>query len=165
MPSNLLDAIKHDDAKDGRVAVRDEATNSEPWTHFAHQGDVGIRGFGASASEAFENAARAMTSVVTPIASLSAEETSRIRCEAPDLEILFVDWLNAVIYEMATRQMLFRDFHVDIQGCALSAEAYGDRVDIRQHQPAVELKGATMTELKVGRGKDGRWIAQCVVDV
>ena len=165
MPSNLWGAIKHYDADDGSVAVRNVATNSKPWTHFPHQGDVGIRGYGASVSEAFENAARAMTSVVTPIASLSANEACRIRCQAPNLEILFVDWLNAIIYEMATRQMLFRDFHVDIQGGALSAEAYGDQVDVRQHEPAVELKGATMTELKVGRGKDGRWVAQCVVDV
>lgn len=165
MPSNVFDAIKHYDADDGSIAVRDEATNSEPWTHFSHQGDVGIRGYGASASEAFENAARAMTSVVTPVASLSAKETSRIRCEAPDLEILFVDWLNAIIYEMATRQMLFGDFRVDIHGGVLCAEAYGERVDVREHEPAVELKGATMTELKVGRGKDGRWVAQCVVDV
>ena len=83
-----------------KVAVFDEATNSHPWTQFAHQGDVGIRGYGASAGEAFENAARAMTSVVTPIGLLSAKETTRIRCQAPNLEILFVDWLNALIYEM-----------------------------------------------------------------
>ena len=148
-----------------KVAVFDEATNSHPWTQFPHQGDVGIRGYGASAGEAFENAARAMTSVVTPIGLLSAKETTRIRCQAPNLEILFVDWLNALIYEMATRQMLFRDFHVDINGDVLRAEVHGERVDVRHHEPAVELKGATMTELKVGRGKDGRWIAQCVVDV
>jgi SHS2 domain-containing protein len=29
----------------------------------------------------------------------------------------------------------------------------------------VEVKGATLTELKVGRTEDGAWIARCVVDV
>jgi SHS2 domain-containing protein len=31
--------------------------------------------------------------------------------------------------------------------------------------PAVEVKGATLTELKVSRNADGLWTAQCVVDV
>ena len=34
-----------------------------------------------------------------------------------------------------------------------------------RHAPAVEVKGATFTELKVHRNEDGAWIAQCVVDV
>jgi tRNA nucleotidyltransferase (CCA-adding enzyme) len=29
----------------------------------------------------------------------------------------------------------------------------------------VEIKGATFTELKVGQDEQGRWLAQCVVDV
>jgi SHS2 domain-containing protein len=38
-------------------------------------------------------------------------------------------------------------------------------VDVARHQPAVEIKGATYTELKVGRTDNGLWFAQCVVDV
>ena len=39
------------------------------------------------------------------------------------------------------------------------AEAFVD------HQAAVEIKGATLTELKVEKQDDGLWLAQCVVDV
>ncbi len=35
------------------------------WEHFPHAADVGVRGFGKSAAEAFEQAARALTAVVT----------------------------------------------------------------------------------------------------
>ena len=31
-----------------------------------------------------------------------------IACEAPDDELLLVDWLNALVYEMAARKMLLR---------------------------------------------------------
>jgi tRNA nucleotidyltransferase (CCA-adding enzyme) len=31
-----------------------------------------------------------------------------VSCEAPDDELLLVDWLNALVYEMAMRQVLFR---------------------------------------------------------
>jgi SHS2 domain-containing protein len=135
------------------------------WTHFPHEGDVGVCGFGSSVAEAFENAARAMTAVVAPLESLESREDVAVVVEAPDLEILLVDWLNAVIYEMATRRMLFRDFRVEIAGGSLRGEALGEPVDRERHAPAVELKGATFTELRVVRDPDGRWRAQCVIDV
>jgi tRNA nucleotidyltransferase (CCA-adding enzyme) len=135
------------------------------WSHFSHEGDVGIRGFGAAPAAAFENAARAMTAVVAPLEAIRAEETATVTCRTPDLEILLVDWLNAVIYEMATRGMLFHDFHVEIDGGELRGEMRGEAVDRERHEPSVELKGATLTELKVAQCEDGRWLAQCVVDV
>ena len=92
------------------------------WTHFPHEGGVGICGFGGGAAEAFENAARAMTAVVVPLEALESRESVAVAVEAPDLEVLLVDWLNAVIYEMATRRMLFRDFRVEHGGRRLHVE-------------------------------------------
>ena len=39
--------------------------NRAGWEHFPHDADVGVRGFGATAAEAFEQAALALTAVVT----------------------------------------------------------------------------------------------------
>lgn len=135
------------------------------WSHFPHAGDVGIRGYGATPAEAFENAARAMTAVVAPLDIIRSVETVGVTCWTPDPEILLVDWLNAVIFEMATRRMLFCDFSVNIDNDELRGEMRGEAVDRERHEPSVELKGATLTELKVVQEADGRWIAQCVVDV
>lgn len=66
---------------------------------------------------------------------------------------------------MALRHMLFSRFEVALEGQRLNATAWGEPVDPGKHQPAVEIKGATYTELKVGRDESGRWLAQCVVDV
>lgn len=44
------------------------------------------------------------------------------------------------------------------------ASLWGERVDPARHRPAVEVKGATYTELKVAREGE-LWVAQCVVDV
>lgn len=76
-----------------------------------------------------------------------------------------VDWLNAVVYAMATQRMLFGRFLVQLNGSSLQAEAWGEPVDIAKHQPAVEVKGATYTELKISQAANGAWSAQCVVDV
>lgn len=135
------------------------------WEHFAHGADIGIRGRGATLEQAFAEAARALTAVVTePTAVVPAMAVS-IQCEAPDRELLLVDWLNALIFEMATRRVLFARFEVRVDGPRLVATAWGERVDTVRHHPAVEPKGATMTALRVARELDGTWLAQTVVDV
>ncbi len=135
------------------------------WEHFPHVADIGIRGYGRSLEESFEQAALAMTAVICDPARVRPEEQIRIRCEAPDRELLLVQWLNALIYEMATRGMLFNRFEVHIDESRLTAAACGEPVDRLRHRPAVEPKGATYTELRVEKCKDGYWLAQCVVDV
>jgi SHS2 domain-containing protein len=89
----------------------------------------------------------------------------KVRCEAPDVELLLVEWLNAVIYEMAVGNMLFGRFAVRIAGTHLDGTLWGEPVDIARHSPACEPKGATYTALKVAQDGDGMWSAACVVDV
>jgi SHS2 domain-containing protein len=135
------------------------------WSHFSHQADIGVRGEGASLVEAFSGAAEAMTAVITDPKAVAQSEAVQISCQAPDPEILLVDWLNALIYEMATRRMLFSRFDLRIEGEQLTATAWGEAVDVSRHQPTVEVKGATYTALEVRQLANGRWVAQCVVDV
>ena len=136
----------------------------EGWEHFAHDADVGVRGFGATPARAFEQAGLALTGIVTsaPVKPAIAVEVS---CEAPDLELLFVDWLNAIIYEMATRNMLFAHFAVMMNDIRLQATLWGEGVDVARHAPACEPKGATYTALRVAQDAAGLWSAACVVDV
>jgi SHS2 domain-containing protein len=135
------------------------------WEHFYHMADIGVRGYGATLAQAFEQATLAMIAVVTEVETIEPRERVEIRCRAPDHEILLVDWLNALIYEMATRNMLFSRFDVSVSGQELHGQAWGEDLQIDKHHPTVELKGATYTELKVMQLADGSWLAQCVVDV
>lgn len=132
---------------------------------FRHEADVGVRGWGETREEAFAQAALALTAIVTDTGSVKPCEPVAIACHAPDDALLFSDWLNALIYEMSTRHMLFSRFEVSIGNGNLAATAWGEPVDVARHHPAVEVKGATCTELDVHRRSDGIWLAQCVVDV
>ena len=134
------------------------------WEHFPYDADVGLRGWGATPAEAFEQAAYALTAVVTR-AKVNTKISVRLTCEAPDLELLFVEWLNAIIYEMAVRNMLFGRFAVRIENDRLEGTLWGEPVDVERHAPACEPKGATYTALKVAKDTDGRWSAACIVDV
>ena len=135
------------------------------WEHFPHQADIGVRGIGLSREEAFEQAALALTAVILDPPELAAAEVVEVTCEAPDDELLLVDWLNALVYQMATRRLLFGRFEVHIDGHRLHAKAWGEPINVARHQPAVEVKGATLTSLRVGQEAGGTWVAQCVVDV
>ncbi len=145
--------------------MADDAGHTDKhWEHFAHDADMGVRGIGPTCAEAFEQAAMALSAVVTNLAAIRLAQKIEISCSAPDAELLLVDWLNAIIYEMATRHMLFGHFEVQLADGGLAGTAWGERVDIARHQPAVEPKGATYTSLAVRREDEG-WLAQCVVDV
>ncbi len=135
------------------------------WDHFPHQADIGVRGIGTTKEAAFEQAGLALTAVITDPTSVAPIQEVTITCEAPDDELLLVDWLNALVYEMATRRMLFSRFNVRFNDGTLHATAWGESIEVVRHQPAVEVKGATYTELSVKQDEQGRWIAQCVVDV
>jgi SHS2 domain-containing protein len=135
------------------------------WEHFPHGADVGVRGRGTTLAAALAGAATALTAVVTDPDGVEPRVAVPIRCNAPSPDILLLDWLNALVYEMATRGMLFSRFEIAVHGSVLEATAWGEPLDPERHQPAVEVKGATLTGLRAAPEPDGGWVAECVVDV
>ena len=70
-----------------------------------------------------------MTAAVTS-AKVEPNQPVEVSCKAPDLELMFVEWLNCVIYEMAVRRMLFGRFAVRIEGLRLEGTLWGEPVDV-----------------------------------
>jgi protein archease len=138
--------------------------------YFEHAADVGVRGFGATPEEAFAGAARALFSLVDEgLENVREEVGEPLSCEAPGIEELFVAFLNELISLADSRRLVFRRFDVRIETppsgpLRLTGRARGEAYDPSRHRGTVEPKGATYTALRVGR-EDGRWTAQCVVDV
>lgn len=134
------------------------------WEHFEHQADIGIRGVGSTLASAFEQAALAMSAIITDLSLITPRDQVSIICNENDPELLLSDWLNSLIFKMSTDNMLFSQFNVVIDNGHLKATAWGEPINVQRHQPAVEIKGATYTELAVYQSQE-LWIAQCVVDV
>jgi tRNA nucleotidyltransferase (CCA-adding enzyme) len=143
---------------------QETAATRSTWAHFSHDADIGVVGIGPTKAEAFRQAALALTAVVADPSSIKPLQPVPVFCQAGTDELLLVEWLNALVYEMAVRTMLFGDFVVEIEGGELRATAYGEPVDVERHEPAVEIKGATLTALQVAESPDG-WCVRCVVDV
>lgn len=132
---------------------------------FPHDADIGVRGVGPTRASAFEQAALALAMAVADPERIAPRCAVEVTCEAADSRFLLLDWLNALIYEMSARRMIFGRFAVSIEGDRLRGQAWGEPVDPARHRPAVEPKGATLTALKVEQRGDGAWVAQTVVDV
>lgn len=126
---------------------------------------MGLRGYGATQAQAFEQVALALTATVTDLHRVRSSQCVTIECEGEDRELLLVDWLNALVFEMATRRMLFSRFEVRFVDRRLLGKAWGEAINRERHSPAVEVKGATYTALKVAQLANGEWLAQCVIDV
>jgi tRNA nucleotidyltransferase (CCA-adding enzyme) len=104
-----------------------------------------VRGYGATTDEAFTHAALAMMSVVTDPNGVRATTCAPIVCSAPDLETLFVD---AIMLEMAGESLVFGRFDSAIDGDRLTGAAWGEPVDMRRHQPIVEIKAPPAQALR-----------------
>ena len=135
------------------------------WELYSHPADIGIRGLGPTREAAFAQAAMALTAVLTDLQKVQPREVVDLVCEEQDDELLFINWLSALLYEMDTRGMLFSRFEIEPVEGGIRARAWGEPVDVARHEPAVEVKAATYADLKVERKSDGVWIAQCIVDV
>ncbi len=80
------------------------------WEHYSHTADMGIRGFGSTKEQAFAQAALAMIAVSVELKTIRCDEQVEISCHGDDEELLFIAWLNGILYEMATRKMIFGQY-------------------------------------------------------
>lgn len=139
------------------------------YEQFEHQADVGIRGYGKTLKEAFENGAKAMFSVMVNLEKVEQKKEREIKCEAANLEELFVEWLNKLLAEAGIENLIFSDFKIkEIKkmnsNYKLLALARGEELNLEKHQPKVEVKAATFSQLKVEK-KENQYLVQTVVDV
>ena len=141
-----------------------EKTLMAAYETFEHESDIGIRGFGGSIEEAFENAAVALYYVMVNTGKIATKETRVVTVSAPDRELLLVEWLNALLSLSDIERMVFSKFEVKIKDMLLTGTVWGEPLDRARHEAHVEVKGATYHLLSV-KEQDGRYTAQCVVDV
>jgi len=64
-----------------------DETKQADWEHFPHKADIGIRGLGPTRQRAFEQAAVALTAVITEPERIEPEQKVEITCEADDDEL------------------------------------------------------------------------------
>jgi SHS2 domain-containing protein len=127
--------------------------------------DKGIRAWGEDPATVFEEAARALWSLMIVPAGVKAQRAVRVAVEASDSEALLVAWLNELLYLYETQWLIGADCRVlSWTETHLDAEVRGETVDRRRHTVVGHVKAATYHQLHLGQTA-GRWEARVVVDV
>ena len=72
-----------------------------------HTGDIGVRVFGQTLPELFQQAAEALTFIITDPETIRIKATRKILLEAKTDEELLITWLNQLVYLFDTEGLLF----------------------------------------------------------
>lgn len=118
-----------------------------------HTADVGIRAYGNTLSECFENAARGMFAIITDNSEIDSVGEYRIEVSSDNLENLLVDWLSELLFLNSAHGLVFGDFKVEIdeRKVSLDGRAFGEKYDRNKHGYGTEIKAVTYHMLKVKR--------------
>jgi len=136
----------------------------KPFEYLEHTADVGIRAYGRTIGEAFENAARAMFNLVTDLDKVRPDTEEAIEVEAVDLEGLLVEWLGELLYHLELDDLLFKEFEIkELSETHLKALARGEKIDPQRHTLLLQIKAVTYHLLEVK--KDDFWRAQVIFDI
>jgi SHS2 domain-containing protein len=82
-----------------------------------------------------------------------------------DLESLFVNWLNEIIFYLDGKRVAIGRLQVEtITPTAVSARAWGEPRDPNRHAARLVVKAATWHQLSI-RVHDGTWVAEVYLDV
>jgi SHS2 domain-containing protein len=135
-----------------------------------HMADMGILGWGTTASEAFEEAASAMLELMCETSGLESLESVEINCEGDSLDELLIEFLNALISRSDIEDMAFLGTYIArmerVAGkWVIEATAKGIPRKLVDGRLLAEVKAATYCGVSVRQVDSGRWEAQCVVDL
>jgi SHS2 domain-containing protein len=135
------------------------------YRQLSHTADLGLRIWGASREELFENAGAALSAVLTDRRRLRLRNIEKITVEAPDLEALLVAWLNYLLYLYDVDAFLGREFKIlELTPRLLQAQAQGETYDPERHVSRTAVKAATYHHLEIVNRK-GRWEATVILDL
>ena len=126
------------------------------YEQFSHTADIGVRVFGKDLKELFENAAFAMFDILADLENLSGDIVETFKLEAANHEELLVSWLDELLYNFYTKQLIFFKFQIDtLTATGLVAHAFGRPVGANRNRLKTEIKAATYSDLKIVATADG----------
>lgn len=120
-----------------------------------HTADVGLKAYGKSLSEAFQNAAKGMFDIITDSSEIESIGQYDIDLSADNLEQLLVDWLSELLYLHSAKNIVFGFFKVELdeKNKKLTAKIFGEKLNMSRHKPGAEIKAVTYHMLEVKNKK------------
>jgi len=147
---------------------------SKKFEQIEHLSDIGIKIYGNSLEQLFENAAEGMFSIMCDLKKINPAVKRNITIEEYNkvsLEGLLVLWLENLLYRFEIEDMLFSRFKIkkfltEDSRSIIKADIFGEKVDFGKHEIVVAVKAPTYHMLEVRKDKNSRgWTGKVIFDV
>jgi SHS2 domain-containing protein len=133
---------------------------------FEHTADLGLRIRSGTLDALFSEAGTALFELIVENMDAVKPLVSRqIRIEQAEIDLLFFDWLNELLYLSDSEQLVLCRFEVCINHTLLEAAVWGEPRDEARHQLDHEVKAITYHQLKLQQEPDGQWLAEVILDI
>lgn len=116
-----------------------------------HTGDVGVRIWAKTLGELFEEAARAMISLIVHTEENELQNERKLHLEANTIEELLLAWLKEVLFLIENESVIYRQFQVentnfqekDVTTYYIDAKISGNPFSNSRHDVCREIKAVT----------------------
>ena len=130
-----------------------------------HTADIGVRVWGPTAEEVFEQAALAMFSLVCDPLDVGELEAVDVALEAESMDLLLAAWLNELLSVFEARKLVLSQFDLlEVGEHSLRARVSGEPLDTSRHIICGGVKAASLRELSLEQREDG-WRGFVLLDV
>jgi SHS2 domain-containing protein len=130
-----------------------------------HTADFGLKVYGKNLAELFRNAAVALFENIGELRRVKSTKKIIIELKALNLDELFIGWLREMLYQFNGKEILLKDFKIKkISDTEISAEVFGEELDLGKHRLNKEIKAVTYHELSVKKTNFG-YEAQVIFDI
>ena len=135
-----------------------------------HTADTGIRAWGKTKQELFQNAAQGMFFLITgyPLSGkkIKGRKSFQVQCQESGLENLLVSWLSDLLFLHHTKYMILTDFMIiSLTGQSIQSEVSGVSNKEFPCSLAREIKAVTYHQLHIRKNRRGQWEATIIFDI
>ena len=114
-----------------------------------HTADVMVRCRGKTLEECFENAAYALSDQTVDATRVEAKDMFSVDVTGGDDEERLYAFLSEILFLQDAEYYAFSEFRVTIDGDRVTAQIYGEPLDVKKHRAKTEVKAITYHMMKV----------------
>lgn len=132
----------------------------KPFELIDHTADIGIKVWGPTLTELFENAAKGMFHIIScgkgPSGGERIKRKLELRNNTDAMEELLVIWLSEILYIFNKEKICLDSFKITgLNNAKLNAEIEGSNIDLYQSNNYTEIKAVTFHNLKIDEDVNG----------
>lgn len=121
--------------------------------------------WGKDQADLFAQAGWSFFDIMIETRGIELQQEKRIMVEAPDREALLVAWLGELLYIFEIERLVLGRFSIQaLTSQTLSAQGWGEPLDLQKHQLKTVVKAVTYHQLRIWEAK-GLWRARVIFDL